>query len=243
MKLAGDIRAAFRIGLASARANLVPMVVLWMMALVLAVAYYRVPGAAKMLCPVRDLMAQYGWGAAFLSMVFYCGALPGLFFLFVRGIRPPRPWMTCALQGFWGGVMGSICNAFFAMQDVLFGAGADVQTLFTKMAVDQFVWTVLFVSPATAAYFFWVGRDCSWRRTRHEWPRRFYRQLVLPNLLPNWCVAIPVNLVIYAFPLSLRIHILGLTSAFWMLMCLQIGTRTGVSGSFSTPASSSRSSS
>ena len=87
------------------------MIVLWMMALVLAVAYYRIPGAAKMLCPVRDLMAQYGWGAAFLSMVFYCGALPGLFFLFVRGIRPPRPWMTCALQGFWGGVMGSICNA------------------------------------------------------------------------------------------------------------------------------------
>ena len=65
MKFMGDIRAAFRIGLASARANLVPMVVLWMMALVLAFAYYRVPGAAKMLCPVRDLMAQYGWGAAF----------------------------------------------------------------------------------------------------------------------------------------------------------------------------------
>ena len=139
--------------------------------------------------------------------------------------------------------MGSICNVFFALQDVLFGAGADVPTLFVKMAVDQFVWTVFFVSPATAACFFWVGRDCSWRRTRQEWPRRFYWQLVLPNLLPNWCVAIPVNLVIYAFPLSLRIHILGLTSAFWMLMCLQIGTRTEVSGSFSTPASSSRSSS
>ena len=57
MKFAGDIRAALRIGLASARANLVPMIVLWMMAVGLAVAYYRIPGGTNMLDPVRDLMA------------------------------------------------------------------------------------------------------------------------------------------------------------------------------------------
>ena len=234
-----DIREACRIGLVSARANLVPMVVLWALAIGLAVAYYRVSGVAQALEPLCEVMTRYGWGMAFLSMLVYCGVLPGLFFLLQPSIRPSRPMLTCVLQGLWSGVMGSACNVFFALQDAMFGTGTDAVALVAKMSVDQFVWTVVFVSPATAAYFFWVGRDCSWRRTRQEWPRQFYRQLVLPNLLPNWCVAIPVNLVIYAFPLPLRIHILGLTSAFWMLMCLQIGARTGVSGSSSTPASSS----
>ena len=57
MKFAGDIRAALRIGLASVWANAVPMVVPWVMAVGLAVAYYRIPGGANMLDPVRDLMA------------------------------------------------------------------------------------------------------------------------------------------------------------------------------------------
>ena len=53
-----------------------------------------------------------------------------------------------------------------------------------------------------------------------------FRRMVLPNLLPNWVVWIPVSLVVFSFPFPLQIHVNGLICTFWTLMCLQIGRRT-----------------
>ena len=74
------------------------------------------------------------------------------------------------------------------------------------------------------AFYFWVGRGFSLRRTREEWPSgRFWRTLVLPFLFANWCVWVPVTIVVFLFPLPLRVHIVGFASAFWTLMCLRMG--------------------
>ena len=50
--------------------------------------------------------------------------------------------------------------------------------------------------------------------------------MVLPNLIPNWIVWIPVSLAVFSFPYALQIHVNGLVCTFWTLMCLQIGRRT-----------------
>ena len=132
MKSVGEIRAAFQIGLASARANLVPMVALWALAVVLVSAYCLLPGFARALEPLREWQVRSGW----------------------------------------------------------------------------------------------IGRGFSFRRTHAEWPRHFYRELVAPNLVSNWCVWFPVQFTVFMFPLDLQIHMNGLVCAFWTLMCLQIGRRT-----------------
>ena len=112
MKLAGSFAAAFRIGLASARANLLPMIVLWTLA----------------------------------------GALVGAYYLLVpfRGMLEPMA----------------------------------------------------------------------------DWPRLFFRRMVMPNLIPNWIVWIPVSLAVFSFPFPLQIHVNGIVCTFWTLMCLQIGRHT-----------------
>ncbi len=94
------------------------------------------------------------------------------------------------------------------------------------MMLDEFGLTLFLVAPADAAFFFWVGRDFSFAQAWRERPRRFFLNLVLPNLISNWCVWIPVSMAIFAFPLPLQVQLSGFAAAFWTLMCLQIGVRT-----------------
>ena len=226
MKSVGEIRAAFQIGLASARANLVPMVALWALAVVLMSAYCLLPGFARALEPLREWQVRSGWIGPFLNRVAFCGVLPGVFLLSIASIRPHRPLAVIVCESLWNGALGVAGDWSFRMLNVVFGNGTDWTTLLLKTAADQFVWTVLFIAPANAVFHFWIGRGFSFRRTHAEWPRHFYRELVAPNLVSNWCVWFPVQFTVFMFPLDLQIHMNGLVCAFWTLMCLQIGRRT-----------------
>ena len=59
--------SAWRIGWASAKANAVPMVVLWCLAAATVVAYYLVPGVAAVFEPLMRWQVESGWVAAFLN--------------------------------------------------------------------------------------------------------------------------------------------------------------------------------
>ena len=101
MKLAGDIRAAVRIGLASARANVVPMVVLWMMAAALVLGYYHVPWVASVLNPLHEWQDAQGWVAAFLDRFVFCGILPGIFILTMKTLKVRHPLAAILAQTLW----------------------------------------------------------------------------------------------------------------------------------------------
>lgn len=215
-----------RIGLESARANLVPMVILWTLAGVLVVAYYLFNPFREMLEPVAAWHRECGWRAAFISQAIFCGILPGVFLLAFRSIRPRHPFLTILAQSLWCGTFGICCNELFRFMARSFGDNAHVSTVLIKAALDQFVWTVAVIAPANAVFFFWAGRDFSFARVKREWVSPFFRRMVLPNLIPNWIVWIPVSLAVFSFPFALQIHVNGIVCTFWTLMCLQIGRRT-----------------
>lgn len=218
--------SALRIGLRSARANAVPMVVLWLLAAATVWAYYSVPAVAAALEPLLRWQTGSGWLAAFLNRVFFNGLLPGVFLLAIPTIRPKYVLLVIAAQALWGGCWGVATDFFFRGLDLLFGPGRDFATLFCKMLSDAFGFTLLISAPADAAFFFWIGREFSFARAWRERPKRFFLELVLPNLISNWCVWMPVSLAIFAFPLPLQVQLSGFAAAFWTLMCLQIGVRT-----------------
>ena len=202
------------------------MVVLWLLAGVLVGAYCLLVPFREMLEPVADWHRACGWRAAFASQAIFCGILPGVFLLAFRSIRPRHPFLTILAQSLWCGGFGVCCNELFHLMAAAFGDNAHVSTVMVKAAIDQFVWTVLIIAPANAVFFFWLGRDFSFVRVKREWPRPFIRRMVMPNLISNWIVWIPVSLAIFTFPFSLQIHVNGIACTFWMLMCLQIGRRT-----------------
>ena len=226
MEWKDDIFVAFRIGLASVRANLLPMAVLWLLAVLLITVYSFVPAFAEAMEPVRRWQIENGWWGPFLNRVFFCGLLPGVFLCTCPSLRPRYVFVVIACESVWNGLLGIAGDWSFRVLNDIFGNGVDIGTLVGKALADQLVWTVLFIAPANAIFHFWIGRGFSFGRTYAEWPQHFYRELVAPNLVSNWCVWFPVQLTVFMFPLDLQIHMNGLVCAFWTLMCLQIGRRT-----------------
>ena len=221
-----NVRAAASVGWEAIKENRLPMVVLWALAAVLVGAYYLIDPFREMLEPVAEWHGAWGWRSAFVSQAIFCGILPGVFLLAIRSIRPRYPFLTILAQSLWCGCFGIFNNEVFHLMAQAFGDDAHVSTVLVKAAIDQFVWTVLVIAPANAMFFFWVGRDFSLARVKREWSSPFFRRMVLPNLIPNWIVWIPVSLAIFSFPFPLQIHVNGIVCTFWTLMCIQIGKRT-----------------
>jgi len=216
-----------KIGCLAVRANVLSLVVLSSFSLCLVALYCGFPGFRQFLSPLQRLMADQGALAAFVSMAVFAGAIPWLFFMVDRSIRPECPGLTSFVQVLWRSLLGVACFWLYHAQDWLFGSELGWSTALKKMIIDQFVWTPLFLAPLDALFYFWAGRNFSFRRCRDEWPGSFVRGVVLPNLLTGWCIGIPTNLMVYFFPVDLRILVMGLIGSFWTLVSLQIGRRSG----------------
>lgn len=207
----------------SIRANLVPMLVLWMFAALFVCTYYLIPGGAALFGPLMDWQTQGGCLAAFLNRIVFLGVLPGVFLFSVKSIRPPRPLLTVMAYALWGGAWGVFDDVFFTALADWFGHGTDIGTLLLKTLVGQLVGTILIGLVPSVLFFRWVAADFSAARVRAEWPKRFLRETCVSLLLANWIVWIPVNICTYAFPLPLQIQLVGLTGCFWMLVGLACG--------------------
>lgn len=213
-----------RIGLESVRANVRPMVTLWAVAAATVAAYYLVPGVAEAFEPIGAWQERAGWFAAFANCAFFCGVLPYVIYLCKGRSGPRHPLFTAILQSVFVGVCGVACNWFFGLQTAWFGNGHDLRTLFMKTAVDQFVWTVLVMAPATSVFYALMGRWIERSRTAFSF-RTYLQSDYLPNLITGWCIWIPVIFAVYAFPLVLQIQVLGFISASWVIVCREIGAR------------------
>ena len=221
----GGMKSPWRIGWESVKANRLPMAILWIAAMLTISCYCAFPRFAALFDPIIEWQHKYGWRAAFANRLVFTGLIPGVFLLAMKSIRPRRPIAVVAAQSLWCGAWGVVCDKMYVFVDWMFGGGTDSLSVVLKTLFDQLPWTVLVIAPSNAAFYFWVGRDFSWGRTRVEWPRCFWRTLVMPFLLSNWCVWIPVTVAVFMFPLPLRVHIVGFASAFWTLMCIHLGSR------------------
>ncbi len=145
-----------QIGLESVKAIVLPAAVLWSAAGALVAGYYGFDCVRSAMEPVECRLAGLGAWGGFVSLAFYLGMLPGVFFLFVRSLRPKHPWTTCIAQSGWNGLWGVACTYFFQLQDGLFGTGRDFCTLAAKTALDQFFWTAFVIAPLNAVFYFLV---------------------------------------------------------------------------------------
>ncbi len=211
------------IGWEAVKKNRLPAVVLWAVSVIAVLAYYALPVVPDVLEPLARWQKESGWFAAFLNRVVFCGLIPGLFIVCVKSLRPKHVVAVLAVQTLWSGICGVVSDWMFSLNAYMFGTGVDLLTLSVKTAVCQFVWTPVFFAPIGAVVYFWIGRDFSFERFRNEMPDRFYYGLVLPNLLVNWVLWIPVTFAIHAFPTPLQIQLSGLAAALFSLMLLAIG--------------------
>lgn len=204
---------------------ILPAVAFWIASALLAVAYLKVPLVARCLEPLMYFQSECGAFGAFVNRVVFCAVLPAFFWLIDGRLRPDRPWASFVAQALWAGTMGVICDAFFTLQAGWFGEGNAFSILIRKTLVDQFVWTVVFITPMNVLFYSWAGRGFPLSGLRLKDLGGLYREKYVPILVSNWCVWIPVILAVYAFPTPLQIQVSGFACAFWSLLCFRLGKK------------------
>lgn len=216
----------YRIGLQSARANLVPGIILQIAAILLIVSYYNVPAVRDGLAIVGGWQERIGVIFAGVSYLFFCGIIPTAICIFIPSLRPKSPLKAFVFACVFWGAMGMLVALFYRLQTLMFGDGHDLPTLIIKVCVDQFIFSAFLSVPLLAILHVWKDRGYRWSSVEPLLGRGWYGRLVLPTLVMNWTIWFPSLFVIYSMPVLLQPHIAGLISGFWSLLCLQIAART-----------------
>ena len=116
---------------------------------------------------------------------------------------------------------GVVVDLLYRFETFLFGHEGTVGTVVAKTAFDQFVftptWTALIV-----VLFAWRQNAFSLAQTLPMLRQRFYRQRVVPLLIPNWCFWIPMLSIVYALPSALQFLLFVLLLAAWSLIMVFI---------------------
>ncbi|MEM6854067.1 MAG: hypothetical protein AAF593_06620 [Planctomycetota bacterium] len=212
----------WRSGLAAARANLVPGLVLSGFAVGLLVSYWYVPPVTAALESLAQMKTRVGWPFALVSTAVFGAAIPWLVQRARPSLRRVTLWSHLVfLLMFWG-FKGLEIDLLYRLQAVWFGQGSDPATLAIKTFMDQAVYCPIWAVPSTVFAYALKDAGFSLRRTiqplREHGLRGWYGRVVLPVLISNAGVWVPAVLVIYCLPLALQLPVQNLVLCFWSLL-------------------------
>lgn len=214
------LQEAAKKGVTAAKQNMIPGIILQIIALTLIICYYQIPSFRQKMDVLGGLNIEFSpWFAIFMTMLFG-GAIP----LIIEGVhakkhrKSPRTSSQIIFTILVWGINGALTALLYKYQDIIFGSELNFSTVAKKVMVDQFVWVPLYVVPVFTLLFLW--RDCkfSFAETRLSLRRKNFLDRALPLMISNWAIWIPSVSIIYAFPLSLQMVLMNLILVFWSLI-------------------------
>ena len=135
-------------------------------------------------------------------------------------------WSWCLFFVFYWMWRGIEVDAFYRLQDWMFGNALDWQTVVTKVAVDQFIYCPLWSAPVTTVCYGWKDGGFTWDAFRRQFTRRLFTYEIPSVLLAIWLVWIPATSIIYSLPLLLQIPLFNLVLCFFVLLVSVLGKKT-----------------
>jgi len=216
------IRTHLRDGLAAARQNLIPGLILQVTLVAILLGWWLSPDVREVFERIAQMKTRYGYAYSFLAGAVASGVLPEALKIaaFQRG-KFQRDNAVSLVFGilFWG-MFGVLVDAFYRFQGVLFGTGTSFATVASKAALDMLVFTPLVSSPLVTIAYAW--KHAGFRSSAIRLSPAFYRDRIVPVLIPNWALWVPIICVIYAMPPGLQIPIWAVAMAFWTLLLATI---------------------
>lgn len=209
----------WKLGLAGARANLVPGICLQAFALALLAAYWLHAPSRSALEDLAALRRSTGLPFDVFSTALFGALLPGLVMRLSPATRGRYNLaQTAALAAFWA-YKGLEVSLFYALQARVFGEGGDTLTIVSKTFVDQFVYCPLLAIPLTWLLYTWVEDSFSTVRLVGELRRPgFYKRCVLPLLIASWGVWTPAVAIVYLLPTALQLPLQNIVLCFFTLL-------------------------
>lgn len=222
-----DSEAPWAIGLRGARANLVPGLILQLVALAIALAYYFYGPVREALERLAAFRAETGFLYSFVATGIFGGVLPCLY-LWLHPATRGRYGLkqSVALCLFWA-YKGIEVDLWYKVLVRVVGEDHHVRTVVTKMLLDQFVYCPLFAVPVTVLVYAWVETCFDARAVKEDVARpRWYARRALPNLISNIGVWFPTVCIVYALPTTLQIPLFNLVLCFFTLLLAHVSGHT-----------------
>lgn len=214
--------SSVRIGIMAAKQSFRPAVAVWLVMGCIAATYYLLPQSHFIFAQLTKLQSATGVWFASIGM----GLCVGILVEIVRVITSAkRRWSrentVNALFNFCVfGLMGFTHHYRYDFQNEVFGAGNSLRELASKVAFDQFIWTVLIANPYQAVCFLWKNNGFSLEKVRARMLpfRTFWGTQMLPVLISNWAFWIPMAFIVYAFPPELQLPLSILAVTTWVML-------------------------
>lgn len=211
---------------AALKQNLKPGLVLQAFALFLLLLYFFVPAAKPAFTLLGELKQAYGFGYSFVATALFGGLIPFLYLWLSKRLESHRnlAGLLVFYVVFWG-LKGMEVDLFYRFQADWFGNGGDLQTIITKMAVDQFLYSALWAAPSITIVYLWMESGWEISRWRAAMDKQFFCVKIPTVILSNWLVWIPAVCVVYAMPAELQIPLFNLVLCFWVLLLAVLNKR------------------
>ncbi len=215
----------FKRGLEAARANILPGIVLQVIAVSILLAYYFAPASRVVFDTVSGWKQTYGFAFSMVSTGIFGGAIPLLVARLSPSVRGTAQvaWRHLPyLTAFWA-LKGVEIDLLYRVQSALFGADPTTSGVVIKTLLDQFVYCVMWALPTSVIAYQFKEHGYSLKNLRpHLGPnfREWYRQHVLPVLVSNWGVWVPAVIVIYCLPEPLQLPIQNVILCLWAVLIL-----------------------
>ncbi len=212
--MASNLKQAINKGLTAARANLIPGIVIWLLAAGVIAGWHWSPWFASCLDELSLLKNKSSYLFAFISTAIAGGIIPGV----VQGIfrLHPKAWsMLLWVTLFWA-IKGLEINAFYELQAYFFGNNNDVTTIVYKTIFDQLIYIPIWAVPSMIIGYAWIerGNQGVVKIIRNNW----FKESFLPILLANCSVWTPTVILIYVLPTQLQLPLQNLVLCFWGLI-------------------------
>jgi hypothetical protein len=213
------LESPWRAGLHSARANLLPGLVLQAGALALVLAYYRHAPTRAMLEQLTTLRSEVGVIFPICSTGFFGGLLPFAVMKLQRSTRSRYTWRQGGvIAAFWA-YKGFEVDLWYRALARVFGEQHDAATIVIKSLCDQFIYCPIVAVPFTALVYEWT--ETHFDRAALVADVRaggWYRRRILPLLISNLGVWLPAVGIIYSLPTALQLPLQNLVLCFFTLL-------------------------
>ena len=203
--------------LAAFKQNLVPGLILQTLAISIALAYFFWPASHGVFNFFANLKAEYGSLYALIATALFGGLIPFLY-LKLTGQITRQAWMHATFYMVFWGYKGMEVDLFYQYQALWFGEGNDAQTIMTKTAVDQFIYSALWSAPTITLLFLWKDLGFRWGALKACINRHLFLVQIPTVVVSNWMVWIPAVSVIYLMPSPLQIPLFNLVLCFFVLL-------------------------
>jgi len=215
-----SIEAPWHAGLRAVRANFAPGLFVQGAMVATVFSYTFLPSSRGFFEQLAGWKSHWGFVFSAVSAILAGAILPETLriLVFQKGRATGRNFSNLIFAAVFWGYNGVQVDCFYRFQEFWFGSGSDPMTILKKVLVDQLLYCPLLAAPMSVILYDW--RETGFRRAALPgfFTRAFYLRSILPTLIANWGVWIPIVAALYSLPGSLQIPLFSLALSLWVIL-------------------------